>query len=538
MSVPDDIQIVYIPPDAVNNAGTDITTSVTYADAYFESQAAAVPGSFHLTVKDPNHVHEFVSGGRIEVTLGGRKIFGGFVTVPTRDFFLPADDTSKPIKTRRWSLDGIDYNLLLDKRVLRNPADYTHAIPDVPLGSSTDTHIISLFDDYFDLGFSGGGTIDISSMVVHANDFTVKWTWPTQGETMRSVLDALVIFCTTNGDAACIYWIDADARINWLALHTTAAPWGFSDVPGTWKVNADGEPDPGGTEVTFIGWRDGSASEDGGSVINDVFVWGGSPLGSSGTVVLAHRDNDGSVAAHGRWQMAELHPGETGYKTQTSVNSRANALISGVTSGTAAVTGAQGLVNPDQQYTLTWFGHDVPLVGNVRQHLIPGDVTTFHLWSFSSDGGVTPFTVNLPMRQMRITFPTLPSDNPNGTPLTYVQLQGTFGLQMTDPVWWWDFLRKMRPMPQPAPVVTTDNNSGSFPYGSYFQGAPQEAANGSRTVFTLIAPYIAGTLEVFVSGLLATKGTDYTETDPDTGTFTFASPPADSVPIVCYCQTG
>jgi hypothetical protein len=524
MTVPEDITINYISP---GGATTDITTSCTYIDAYFELQAAAVPGSFHLTVKDPNQTHSFVTGGRIEMLLGTVKMFGGFLTQVTRGFFFPALDTSTPVKGRQWSLDGVDYNYLLDKRVLRNTSDYTHIVPSIPVGGSgNDAHVISLFSTYFDLGFSGGGTLDVTTKVQHVNDFDTKFVWPTQGETMRAVLDSIVIDTTRTGQLACIYWVDGAARLNWLALQTTAAPWGFSDIPN-------------GT--TFIGWRDGTVTDDGTSVINEVFVWGGSPIGTNGTIVFAHASNSTSITDNGRWQMGESHPGEDRFKSTAEVTARANALISGSTSGTSPVTGAQGLVNPDRQYVLTWFAHDVPISGGIRQHLIPGMVTTFNLWSFSEDSGVTPYVIDVPLRQVKITFPTLPSNNPTHAAKTYVQFEGTFGLQMSDPVWWWQFLRKMRPAPQPSPVIGTDSTSTSFPYGSYFADTAVETANSSRTLFHIIPPYIPGTLQVYTgtSGTLtiSAKGVAWSETDPDAGSFTFVTAPGSGVIVYCQART-
>ena len=518
--IPEDVMIQYTSPDG----GTvlDITTSVLYADAYFESQSAAVPGSFQITVKDPDQSLEFTSGGVIEMWIGGKKQFGGFVTVPIRDFFFPADDTSKPIRSRRWILTGIDFNLLLDKRVLRKTSGNTTAVPDETLVHSYDKFIIDKFGSYFDLGFSGGNTLGVYSRVRHVNDFSKKWVWPTLGSTMRQVLDALVIETTVNDDNdACVYWVDADAEINWLALHDTASPWGFSDIP-------DG--------VDFIGWRDGSVSSDGSSVINEVYVWGGSPIGSNGTVVVGHHSNAASISAHGLWQMAETHPGESLYKSQASVDARAKALVLGTTSGTSPVTGAQGLVNPDEQYSLTWFAHDVPRDGDGnRQHLVPGMVSTLLLWSFSQDGGVTPFSINVPLRQMRITFPTLPPDSP-GEEKAYVQFEGTFGLLMSDPVWWWEFLRGMRPRVQQQPIITTNGSSDTFPYGSYFTGAPVETPDGTRTAFTLPCTYQPGTLAVMLNGLLQTSG--WSESSPSTGGFTFTAPPVATDTIICTCRTG
>jgi len=610
MTIPEDVTINYISPAGVT---TDITRSVLYEDAYFEGQAAAVPGSFHLTVKDPTRTLSFVSGGRIEMSLASQPIFGGILSVPTMDFFFSALDTSEPVTGRRWSLDGVDYNMILDKRRLRNLVDLTHFIPAVTSasGNNNDKDIIGLFSTYFDLDFSGGGTIGVT--VDQVNDFTsqpltgtatktsgsknvtgsgtkyldelgkgdtvsipggggtdtlvvtsvshdalfvvktapthsasssnarrtnTQFVWPAQGSTMREVLDSIVIETTIHGKLACIYWLNAQAQLRWLAIPSVAdeSPWGFSDVPTGPAYDTDGNQ----IYIPFIGWRDGSASEDGSAIINEVFVWGGNPLGSAGQAVLAHKSNQASIDAHGRWQMAEVHPGEDLYKSQAQVNARANALISGDTSGTSPVTGAQGLINLDRQYVLTWYAHDVPIISSVRTHLVPGKTATLNLWSFSPDGGAHPFTLVLPLRQVRVTFPTLPSDT-GGATKTFVKFEGTFSLSMSDPVWWWQYLRARRPAPQAAPITTTDNASTYYPYASYFTGTPQESPDGSRTLFSIIPTYMPGTLDVYLGENMLVKGTSYVETDPSApggGTFTFTTPPAGGSVINCKCRTG
>lgn len=528
--IPEEVVIRYTTP---GGAHTDITKSVIFADAYFEMQAAAVPGSFHITVKDPDHTHSFVAGGVIELWIGGKKMFGGFILSPAKDFFVPADRTDRPVMTRRWTLDGVDFNHLLDKRVLRNLSSLTKNVPDVThaSGHANDRYIIGRFADYFDLDFSGGNVLDVSTKVRHINDFSVTWKWPTPGSTMRQTLDALVIETTIHGMESSIYWVNASGQIEWLSLHDTIADWGFSDVPSGPGYDEDGVY----LGTSFIGWRDGSAALDGSNVINEVFVWGGSPLGTNGAVVVGHNKNAGSIEDHGLWQMADVHPGETDYKTQDSVDARANALISGRTSGTGS-RGTQGLVNPDTQYSLTWYAHDVPISGGLRQHLVCGDVTTLNLWSFSTDNGAHPYAIRVPMRQARVTFPTLPSDNPNADPLAFVQFQGTFGLFLSDPVWWWEFLRKIRPAPQVAPVIMTSNDSTTFPYGSYFTGWPLETPNGSRTLFTLPASYMAGSLEVILNGI-PQSSSSFTETSPTDGTFTFDTAPVATDFIGCKCRT-
>lgn len=62
---------------------------------------------------------------------------------------------------------------------------------------------------------------------------------------------------------------------------------------------------------------------------------------------------------------------------------------------------------------------------------------------------------------------------------------------------------------------------------------PNEAPDGSRTVFTIV-PYIAGTTIVYLDGLIQRPTTDYSESSPGTGAVTFTSAPlsTDNVVIV------
>lgn len=58
------------------------------------------------------------------------------------------------------------------------------------------------------------------------------------------------------------------------------------------------------------------------------------------------------------------------------------------------------------------------------------------------------------------------------------------------------------------------------------QETPTGTVNGTTTLFTVLqGKYVANTLEVFVNGIQQIKTTDYTETSPGSGTFTFVTAP-------------
>lgn len=91
----------------------------------------------------------------------------------------------------------------------------------------------------------------------------------------------------------------------------------------------------------------------------------------------------------------------------------------------------------------------------------------------------------------------------------------------------------MQYAPATGDVLLVDyetTNTTRFIQGSnslIVQETPTGTVNGSTTLFTVLqGKYVANTLEVYLNGLQQTKTTDYTETSPGSGTFTFTTAPA------------
>lgn len=73
------------------------------------------------------------------------------------------------------------------------------------------------------------------------------------------------------------------------------------------------------------------------------------------------------------------------------------------------------------------------------------------------------------------------------------------------------------------------------------QETPSGTVNGTTTLFTVLqGKYVANTLEVYLNGVQQTKTTDYTETSPGSGTFTFTTAPVtgDAVRVGYQFSTG
>ncbi len=78
-------------------------------------------------------------------------------------------------------------------------------------------------------------------------------------------------------------------------------------------------------------------------------------------------------------------------------------------------------------------------------------------------------------------------------------------------------------------------------YIEEFDSAPaatQETTNGTRTLFTVPGgKYAAGTLKVWVNGLMQISGTDFTETAPGSGTFTLDTAYPSTTKVTVSFQT-
>jgi len=483
MPTPSSVVITYDGTD-------DITNSILFASARFEAQAAAVPGTFEVTIKDPDRTLSFTTGKELTLDIDGVRLFGGYVLNVSRKYAFPADDTAvlASVRSRQWVLRGVDYNVLLDKRVLRNTANYLEQIPNItsPIydGAVIRTHL----GTYFDLP---AGFDFTSAARVRDNHSHTQYTWPTQGTKLRAFLEGESRFGN-------VFYVDGEMRLWFVNVEDTVAPWGFSDKPN---------------HTTTFGFREGEYIEDGTAMVNDALVWGGSMWAGDGDVVFARRQNTTSQNDHKRWQIGENNVGNANYKSQAEVNARANVIVDGNESGVFN-DGSKGLVNPEQQFKATWFAKDVPSM----QHLKPGDVTPIDLWVFSEDDGATPFSVNLPLRQVKISFPTLQDGG------AHVMFEGFFGIQNSDPYWLWHFLRSLKP--GTTVVTTADDSTGATPpYATLYSGIPTPDTDGAETVFFVRYPYISRTLAVYKDGLFMIPGVDFTESDPENGEFTMTSPP-------------
>jgi len=524
--------------------GTDITSHVMFETASFEVQFSAIPGSFDITLKDEEQaLGPFITGKEVTLSIDGKLMFGGYLMQVSRKYAFAADRTdpasggASGLKTRLWVLRGVDYNILFDKRVLRFNTSLTNKgfLKQLPSfkGSRKDGWLIrnELCPKYLDLsGFDYTTDVeDVDYVWIDEASRNKNLAWTQQGTLWRKQMEDFSQF------SGAVWYIQPDKKLFYKAVEQMQSRWGFSDVPNKRPIVGSS---PGWQGSTY-GFREMDATEDGSYITNDALVWGGSEwTGSSGGTVFSRHQNDASIEKHNRWQMAETHFGEQGYGIQKGVTQRAQLIVE----GSPSQQGDQlyGLKYPQWQFRFAWFGHDVPEIGGVRDHLTPGQVVTIHLFTFGL-GVSNPLIQLLPLRQLKVTFPEL---DPTGN--GYVRFDGFFGIQTSDPWTLWRYLLKAKTKTAILQVASVTNTSERAPYGAFGSFFPSEAPNGSRKSFSIFIEvdgaqqsigYIEGTTSVYVNGLLQRAQVDYQETDPEHGEITFLSAPMASDWIWIQCRT-
>jgi hypothetical protein len=499
----------------------DIHSSVLYAQTRFQTQMGGAPGTATVVVKDPDQIYDFITGKKLVVTLDGVPLWGGYISQVQRGFAFPVVDTSTPstVKARQWTLQCVDYNILFDKRVYRDPGNYLKTpgpwdapsykmgpwLKDVYLAHYLDVpdglDITTFVDDVGWLERNPDGGAPAAG---------TKFTAIQQGTYWRELMTELAKW-------GALYYIDPGFHLHLHAVESTLMPWGFSDKPNELPLPSEA--------LATYGMRECTQTDDGGGLVNDAFVWGGGLwAGTDGGTVFARSTDSASIIDHNLWQWPENHMGEDGYGIYNEVWVRADLIVNGMP-GTSFGT-ARGMKNVQPQYECTWFAHDVPLSGGTRQHVVPGYVMPMVLYSFGVDGD--PLIVNLPLRSLSFSFPSL---DPGGNP--YVKFTGQFGLQLADPGWLWAFIMGLRTTQQvtSAAVSFTNNDSSSASAGSYgsFTFTPTEG----QTVFVMPFTYILGSTLCYLNGLLQRLGTDYAETDTSTVTFSEGLHTTDDLVIEC-----
>jgi len=484
---------------------TDISRSVLFASASFESQLGAVPGAFEFTVKDATRTKSFVTGKEVTMSIDGTRYFGGYVTQVIHQLAFPVDDTvtagAAGVKTRQFILRGVDWNILFDKRVCYTKAapvdahtDFANTVSDIDILDTFFADYIDLTGDGIDITHEAGRFQTVGDVSPGAD---TRYAFVNPGDPWRHQMETMSL------QTGAIWYIDCNKKFHYKDLESAAPDplWGFSDTPN---------------KTTTFGFRDLEYIEDATNVINDALVWGGSEYGSTGVTkqtVFGRSQNTASQTAHNRWQKAEPHFNEQGFFEAAGCELRAEIMVYGTPGGTLAGNNERGLQYPQRNVRLSWFAGQTPSL------LTAGSLIDVTLNVF----GGPPIALTLPIRTITVTFPTP----------TTVKFDAFLGIQTSDPWSLWKYMRQssQRTTASANTVVTSDGTTGATYVGTFVSVAPTPVPDGVNKVFITPDRYAAGTLEVFrfqtgdVGGRIQVPGITYTESSPTTGAFTFIVAP-------------
>ena len=263
----------------------------------------AEPGTFVITIKDPDRSLSFVTGREVTLDIDGHRQFGGYITHVGMGHFFDADDTSEmPDYTKRkWMLRGPDYNIIFDKRVVRNTNDYTQSIN---LTDQTDGALLRrIINDYADMDDYTHVAVSRTS----PRSMVTSSSRPARSASSSRSTRTSVGRCGTR----------APARTSSTCHSRTSRSAGASPTPPTTtrsppaRMSSRARPS--------VSDRRGGRRRH--PMVNDAIDLGRVRVGwQRGQWCSLARPHAGSIAEHNRWQLAETHFGERCYKIQDGVD--------------------------------------------------------------------------------------------------------------------------------------------------------------------------------------------------------------------------
>ncbi len=281
----------FIQCATIRYEGVDITADVLISSARFTAQTNGNPGPASLKVRDDGHTYDFVSGGGLTVDINGIRMWGGYVTKALRVYPFDVEPTDTPSESNRyWQLQGVDYNVLFNKRIIFDESDPAGTLSfDYPVGTYDDTIILDIFHNYLDIAdddISPAGvervnvvSLDIPGVTSGKGTLTDgRSQVAAAGYTWKQSMD--VIARATGA----VYYINPDKVFCYVDVDTADAGRDISDTPSGSDVGIQ----------KFI------VRQNGSNLVNDMLVWGAAPGVS--TIVFSRSEDAASQTEHGVWQ--------------------------------------------------------------------------------------------------------------------------------------------------------------------------------------------------------------------------------------------
>lgn len=495
---------------ALSIGGTDYTNYAVFSQCSFTSSASAQPGTCTVVLKDHANAFSFVPGVNaiIILRINGTVMWQGYAMQIEQGYFFDS------YRERKWTLYGVDLNILLDKLILYNReyptrrpcGGYVNGVsyypPDedgviaVPTGTSDQSYIKRMLAYCTDLPTSTP-TIDTNSQVDNVNTINpdAPFTPPDSGTTIRGFMEDVSRNVLRAKPGSSIWYISPDATLHYHEQDTQSAPFWVGDDPNTSQVYYG---------VTGVNAREMSVMTDISNIKNDVLLFTGNldPSLDSPQEHVLYRKNSLTVSVnqYGRFQYSETLSQDY---LAGMLNARSTKIL--FQEGT-----------PSQRVTFSIY----------RSGLYPGQlvpikssVHTFNRW----DANLTTLSQTnsfvIPVRAITMTFP-VPS---------VVRYDVTCSVDTNDP--WGLLLALKRPatrgLTQPKfTVIDRIANPNVTPEAEVYDLVRERPRQMSGNKFQCSYGYIRGSLVVYFNNLRISPLTDpltlnkgFIESDPANGVF-------------------
>lgn len=482
-------------------AGADITGDVVWTQTSFTAVAAAQPGTAMIVVRDPTGKYSFEPGtSLIRCLINGDLVWQGYLFTVDQGYFFEAS----PV--RKWTLSGVDLNILFDKLILYNHAHPTWSLDGggyyqreqteggfvvaVPRRTSDRSYIQHMLNDT-DLNLITP-TINTTRLIGEVGSINPDGTFtpPSPGLTLRAFMLDVSANVMRSEPGSSIWYINPAGYLVYQSQDSDYAPW---PVGQSEALVADCVP------VKRL-----SVTTDISRIKNDVLIFTGNlnPLPNSPQSAILYRHDwiSQSISRYGRFQYSEVMGTDW---LQGSINVRADKILF-----------QEG--GPSMRAEFTVYKHG----------LFPGQIVTIisdqhtFRWYDTVLGSQSGHEIRIPIRALEITFET-----PN-----IASYRATCSFDTQDP---WGLLLALKRPPtrglvQPPFNVIDRTKSPPDPWTPaqtymFVREYPVSLGGGN---WKCHYAYIRYSLTVFVNGIRrvglpegegSTVG--FIETNPNTGVF-------------------
>lgn len=511
--------VPYTPKPTVSVAifvgGVDVSGSVVFAKTSFSANAAAMPGTCTVNLREPASTWTFTPGkDQIVCYLNGTCIYRGYLMQIEQGFTFAA------AKVPELTLHGVDLNILFDKLIM-----YNHTNPNKSLTGggtykfekTTGGYVVKVPKSTLDSSYIKAMVKDLDlNMVTPTIDTVSKvetvgqinpdgnFTPPTPGLTWRAFMEDVSANVARSAPGSSIWYINSNAQLVYKAQDTDLAPFWVGDADPSIMYN-------GAYGVNVKNLR---VTSDVSHLKNMVLMFTGDldprPDSKQSTVLYVKNALTASLTQFGLFQYSETLTSDW---LQGALAVRSNKVLY-----------QEGGTGMRAEFTINQPGLEPGMLVQ-----IVSDVHTFRWFDTTAGSGPLPDSyiksgpsITLPVRSITYTFPT--PTTMEATVTCSVDTQDPWGLilalkrpsvrGLSDP----NYKTIDRTKTPPDPLEPTQTYT-------LVKEWPRPMTGGKwQTSYA----YIRDSLAVYVNGLrriaVPSEGTSvgFLQTNPDQGIFTIS----------------